>query len=756
MQTIHARILPELSIESAPSGLRVLAYTLDEALSEPSRLACVFDAGDKVLPKPADLLDKRATFVLRRTEDAQERSFTGVVVACELGPDSDDVPSMRVEVAPSVWDLGQRADCRTFQKLSAVDIVKKVLEGAGIAAERQDWRLGEDHPVRVYTVQYRETDLELVQRLLAEEGIYYVVVDRDGKDVLVFGDAPDGFGDVEGTKTLPFHEAFGGAGAADRIFALERTVSVRTDKVFVRDYDPDRPKLEIEAATESVDPGSHVLEAYDYPARALDVAVAAHRAKVLLQSVQAERDVVHGEAGTLALVPGFRFAVEDHPYDPLNQTYLVIRSRLSGSQPRHFERGGVGGAARASEQKVELWAVPTKTTVYRPARRPRAQTVPGLQTAITTGPPGEEIHTDAGGHVTVLFHWDRLGKADDTSSRWIRTSQLPLGGSMLLPRVGWEVTVCHLEGDCDRPVVMGRVYNAQTPPPYALPKEAGKSSLQTATTPGGGSTNELRMGDSKGGEEIFFNASKDMTTQVKNNLTETIANDKKKKVGSNQKKNVTDSVTSSVGANQTVKVGGNQSIKTETFMVDEITGNHTLTIGGSRDMKVGGDHKRDVGGSSSTKVDGRQVDLVVGSVTHETLASFKHDVGAALVQLSVGNRTVTVGGARSESAGGAKIIAVKGGRGVDVAGSLNLKVGGAIVNVANADRVEGAGGTFTEIAAGAQLVKANNVVFEAQNMLSVVMGASTVTLMPAMVAIAGLSVKLDGDVVDEAALIVDN
>jgi type VI secretion system secreted protein VgrG len=327
---------------------------------------------------------------------------------------------------------------------------------------------------------------------------------------------------------------------------------------------------------------------------------------------------------------------------------------------------------------------------------------------------------------------------------------------MLLPRVGWEVTVRHVEGDADRPFVMGRMYNALTPPPYALPKEAGKSSLQTATTPGGGSTNELRMSDTKGGEEMFINASKDMSTEVKNNATESIGNNHTKKIGADQTTNVTNSMTTSIGSNQTILVAGNQSMKIETFHVDDVGGNHTLSIGGNRDMKIGGDHKRDVTGDSALTVSGNQIDLVVGSVTDQTLAAFNHEVGAALVELALGHRSVTVQGDRSETATGAKVIAVKAGRGVQVGGSMNVKVGGAIVNVANGDRVESSLGTYTELAGGAQLVKANNAVFEASGALTLVMGASILSLTPASVAIIGVSAKLDGDVSDTAALVLDN
>lgn len=750
MANLHTVPVPSVTI--AGKGYRVLKYELEERLSELSTLYCeLFDDQEELLPPPGDVLDQEAVLTIERADGSQVRSWVGKVVSAEVSPDDDDVPALRVVVAPRLWNLKKRADCRIFQDMSAVDIVKKVLLDAGVPPAQQDWRVTEDHPSRVYTAQYRETDLDFIHRLLAEEGIYFALHTRDDQDLLVFGDDPSGLGEIEGQTTLPFFEDFGVEGSADRVLCLSKTARVKSGKVFLRDYNPDKPSLKLEASVEGSEAQTHDLEIYEYPARCEDEANAKRLARVLLDSVQADRDVIHGETGSLALLPGLRFTIDGHPYDPMNQEVLVIRSRIVGEQPRDFNNG----AGRVAKLDIEFWAVPTETARYRPPRRLREQRIIGAQTAITTGPGGEEIHTNASGQVKVSFHWDRSGKKDDTSSRWIRTSQVPTGGSMFLPRMSWEVTVRHHEGDADRPFVMGRVYNAVTPPPYALPKHSARSAVQTATTPGGGSSNEMRMSDTKGSEELFFNASRDMDTKVKNNATESIGNDSKKKVGSNQKREITDSSTVHVGSNQELQVGGNQTIHVETFMVDEVA-NHSLTIGGDRDLKVGGDHKRDVGGSSKLDVGSNQLDLVIGSVTDSTLANFKHDVGAALIELAVGDRTVTVGADIDEHAGAAKVIAVRGGRGVDVSGSMTQKVIGAIVNVASADRAETAGGNFTEVAVGAQLIKATNVSYEADSLLTVVMGASILSLTPASVAVLGLSAKLDGDVSDLAVLIVDN
>jgi len=746
-------ILVEPTITVEGTSYRVLRYDLIEDMFEVSRLQCEIMADDADAPEPAALVNKAVEFTLHRSDGAPKKFFFGKVVTVERAPGTDDIRTVHLEVAPALWQLQKRADCRTFQKMSVTDIVKKVLEGGGVPAGQQEWSTTESYSPRDYTVQYRETDLDFVMRLCSEEGIYFAVHHKGGKDVVVFGDKPDGLGDIEGEKALGFIAEMGGHAAADKVMRVSRSAKVRTDKVTLRDYNPEKPKLKLEATVEGTDDGAHNLEIYGYPGRFTEPGAGKRLAQILLESIQAERDIVRGDTGVLTMAPGLRFDIEEHPYDPVNEEYMITRVRCQGSTPRMGQQKA--GEKAQARYVCSFWGVPTKTTKYRPPRLAREAIVPGLQTAFTTGPGGQEIHVDAAGQVKAQFHWDRLGKKDDTSSRWMRTSQIPTGGSMFLPRMNWEVTIRHNEGDADKPYVMGRMYNGTTPPPYALPAGAAKSSIQTATTPGGGSSNEIRTADSKGAEEMFMNASKDMSIEVKNNLTESIGNDLKRKVGSNQKKDITDSATSNVGSNQSLAVSGNQKVNVSTFMVDDIGGNHELKISGNRDLKVGGDHKRDVGGNSKLDVGGMHIDLVVGSVTDKTLGSFKHDVGTAHVLIVVADHTVTVGGNRNESVGALKIIACRGGRGVEVGGSMMTKVAGAIVNIADADRTEKAGGMFTEVAAGAQIVKATNVTFEAKTMIAVVMGASTLILLPAIVIIAGVSAKLDGNTAD-LGIIIDN
>lgn len=748
------QVIGDIDVEG--EAFRLLSVVAREALSEVPSWIVEVTSMDVVatgtVPDPVTVIGKKSTIKLAREDGSQERELVGVVVEASRFADAEGKPFLRLRVSPRLWKAGKRADVRTFQNESVPSIVQKVLEGAG--ATDIEKMLSESYSPRVYCVQHRESDLDFVLRLLSEEGIWLAVQHADGTDKIVLGDDPTGIGPIDGESTLPFMHTFGFSGSsADVVMWVKEALSVRSDKVMLRDYDFERPKLSLESKVEGKDDGAHALEVYVYPGRFLDQAVGDRYAQVLLDSMQAERDVVRGETTVLTMSPGKRFTITDHPYEPLNQEYLVtaLETEMHEEQASSADTSKTG-----ANYRCRFTAVPTAKTAYRPPRRDRARAVAGAETAVTTGPSGQEIHSDKHGRVKARYHWDRVGAEDDTSSLWMRTSQLALGGSMLLPRVGWEASIRHVEGDPDVPIVMNRLYNAVKPPPYALPAGKARGSLQTATTPGGGSSNEFRMDDTKGKEEFMINASKDMTIDVVNNTTEDIGNNETVSVGSNQSVNITNSYSETVGSNQTISVGGSQTVHVETFMVDDVGGDHTHTIGGSRDMKVGGDHRITVAGSSSLDVGSNGIDLVVGSFNDTVGGAMTHTVGTALAEITTGDKSVVVGGSRTENTAAAKAVITLGGRGVEVGGSMTQKVAGAVLTKIGGDRAENAAATFTEVAAGAHIVKADNVVLEGDGIVSLVMGASTITLTPASISIAGVTIKIDGATAETAALILDN
>ncbi|MBX3184455.1 MAG: type VI secretion system tip protein VgrG [Polyangiaceae bacterium] len=748
MSDTQARIENELKV--GDTKLDVLDFELTEQLNEISLLELsVLKYG--VINEPPDaaaLLDQEASFRFAREDGSEARHFHGLVVAASREHRMDDTYATRLVIAPKLWLTTKRADCRLFLGESVVDIVTKVLNDAGVTSH--EWRVTGSYEPRDTCAQYRETDFDFVRRLLAEEGIWFTTLMDDKQATLVLCDDVSGLGDIQSDPALRYYPELDINTSTQGVTSLTQEHAVRPDRAFLRDYDGTKPSVQLEKEVEGTDEGAHTLLVYEYPGRFTEQGVADHYTQVLLEQLQADRQLTEGESGSLVLRPGERFSVEEHPYAPLNAGYLLVQVRYSGTALGHSTLDD-----EPSRLSCSFTAVPSEGVAYRPPRRERQAVIPGLQTAWTTGPGGEEIHVDEYGRVKIHYHWDRVKPLNETSSHWVPTSQLALGGSMLLPRMNWEVTLRHNEGDPDRPVVMGRLYNPITPPPYSLPAEKAKSAIQTATTPGGGTSNELRMGDTAGSESMFFNASYDMTIDVLNNATSSVGNDSSRKVGGNQAVNVTDSVTTKVGSNQSLSVSGNQDVSVETYMVDDVGGDFSLSVGGNRTMMIGGDHKRDVGGASSLTVNGMHVDLVVGSVVDSTLASYTHDVGIALVELTTADRSLIVGGMRTENTAAAKIIATRGGRGVDVSGVMNQNVGGAIITSIKGSRTDTAGATYTELVGGAQVTKAKDIIYEADAMITVAMGASVLLITPASVSIVGASCKFDGDVVD-TALTLDN
>ena len=734
----------QATIQVAGEAYFVARALIDEVLDTVPRLEVEIDRAEP-LPKPATLLGTDVAFRVERTSDADSaRHFVGVVTWAERSADARGRPFLKLVVEPKLFKLGKRTDCRTFQKKSVSDIAKDVIEGADAGPLKL--KLDQSYEPRDYTVQYRETDLAFLFRICAEDGIA-LTFDHVSGEVVLFDD-PKGVADA-GDATLKFVPVFGNGLVPKSVGDLVKSFHITPDKVTVRDYDWKRPRFGLETTVEGKDDGGHDLEIYVFPARSNKDAEVKHRAQVLLDSFQCRRDMVSGHTSSLKLSPGERFTIEQHPYEPIDAEHLAtevhleyVHERSASREARHFAT-------------VRFEAIPTKSSDYRPLRRP-PRPVCGIQTAVTTGPPGEEIHVDGDGRVNVQFPWDRVGKKDDKSSVPMRTLQLATGGAMLLPRVGWEVIVHATEGDQDLPLVTGRVYNAEKPPPYALPANKNRSSIQTATTPGGGSSNEIRTDDTKGSEEMFMNASKDASTMAKNNATESVKANATLTIAANQDVNVTNSLEIVVGAAQSISVGGNQKHSVETFKVDECGGAHSLDVGGNRDMKVGGDHKHTVAASESLDVGGMKTDLVVGSVSETASGNMSLDVGAVRATLTVGNHTTTIGGSHTETTGAARVNLVFGTKSTTIGGSQSLNIGAAQVNLITGDRNETAGATLTEIATGAQIIKADKVVFEADTALTLVMGASVLSLTPASVAVVGLSIKLDGATADTAALIVDN
>jgi type VI secretion system secreted protein VgrG len=726
----------------AGSDYHVLSLHITRALDELDEVTCEL-TDEEQGPDPAALVGQNATLSLRRSDDSSANTFVGVVTDARSSAGDSRTPFVTIQCAPRLWRLTKRTDTRIFQHMTVDAIVSDVLERAGIPAADQDWRLSESYAERVYVVQHRETDWDFVRRLLSEDGIAFAVEAEDGRDVVRLFDVD--LGDVMGAATLPYLSEFGFDGSRDAVENLRLKTSVETDKVTLRDYDFERPNFQLEGA-DTAD-GGGALESYDFPARTNDDAVAKHYAEVRLAARQCRRERVDGQSQALHLSPGRRLTIEEHPYAGLNGGYLVRTTA-------HRYREARWGSNESHEHGCAFSGMPKGAGPYRPAERPRAAAVAGYDSAVVVGPSGTEIHPDEFGRVKAQPLWDRQGDGSDTASCWMRPTQVPLGGGLLTPRVGWEVMLQHEDGDPSRPIVTGRLYTGKARPPYALPANKTRTVIQTATSPGGGSVNEIRFDDAEGKEEMFMNASKDMSVGAGNNATETVGGNETRTIGSNQEIDVTGAKTATSGT-QVWAVGGDQSVGTATYMVDENGGAHALSVGGNRDLTIGGDHRRLVGAASTMDVGGIQVDLVAGTVMESTPSPFDESIGAAHVEIAGSGRNV-VCTSRVETVGAVKAVLASGGRGVTVGGSMTHDVGAAVGIKTKANLADNCGGALTDLALGAQVVKAVNVTYTAKSLLTVICGGSTLTLTPGSVTLAGATVTLDGTTPHSAPLVKDN
>ena len=275
----------------------------------------------------------------------------------------------------------------------------------------------------------------------------------------------------------------------------------------------------------------------------------------------------------------------------------------------------------------------------------------GKESAVVTGPPGEEIHVDEFGRVKVKFYWDREGKMDDTSSCWLRVQQQNTAGSQILPRVGWEVEVGFHYGDPDRPVVLQKLYNAESMPPYALPDNLMQSSLQSSTTPGGGGTNEIRMNGANGGMEFFVHSQKDLSVTVGHNLTEKIP-------AVDETVQVTADCSVSIGATEDLSVGANQSASITGERVEDIAGSLTVDVGAVDQWGVSAMHAITVKGARSEDIGGLK-NVLAQKVVETFNGDLTTQVGAALSINSVGPITEAVAGNKMETIAGAKLEIVR-------------------------------------------------------------------------------------------------
>ncbi|MBL9100058.1 MAG: type VI secretion system tip protein VgrG [Myxococcales bacterium] len=510
---------PVFAIEVGDVPLRVHAFAGSEAISAPFEFV-VEVAGPEF--DPETLLGQTAALTIKGLDEP--RVVHGIVAAADYAGHTREFDLYELTIVPWAHRLLHRRSSRIFQDKTTQEIVTAVLTGAGFKADRFRFSLHDSYAPRDYCVQYQETDLAFVSRLLEEDGIFYFYEHSAEGHVWVMADHVQVHTPIAGDSRLWFAPPQGNAVQdEEHVHSLRFGGRVRPGRVSLRDFNLHKPDMPMEVQESAK--ANPELEVYDYPAEYQEPARGGpHQgqsmAKIRLEEIQATRKLGRGSSDSARLTPGYVMTLAGHPRDEFNIDYRVLQVKHRGTQPQALDVDADGDNTYENSFIVTDLKVP-----FRPARATPRPSVRGMQTATVVGPEGEEIHVDKWGRVRVQFHWDREDKFDETSATWVRVSQLWAGnkwGAMFIPRIGHEVLVDFLEGDPDRPVIVGRIYHGQNEVPYQLPEEKTKSTIKSDSSLGGGGYNELRYEDRKGAEQIFLHAERNIDVRVNNDAFSTV------------------------------------------------------------------------------------------------------------------------------------------------------------------------------------------------------------------------------------------
>ncbi|MBZ9702897.1 MULTISPECIES: type VI secretion system Vgr family protein [unclassified Mesorhizobium] len=632
-------------------------------------------------------------------ESDPKRWLSGIVSEFRLTRMEDRLAYYEAVMRPWLWFLGNTTDCYIFQNKSVVDIVKDVFKKYGIS--EFDLRLQGSYPAREYCVQYDETDLDFVQRLLEHEGIFYFFEHDDGKHTLVLADAMSKLKPAPGYEKVLYN--FEGQGSRRDVEYITEWIpgsSVRPGAYAHTDYDFKKPGADLMA--KSAQPFSHKLSAgenYRQPGAHLEVSRGDSLASIRREEIQALHQRIAAAGTVRGLYSGCTFKLDGFPREDQNQEYLVVSAEY-----RLFDPGYRAQADVESESfKVVLGVAPTALP-YRPPRTTPRPIMRGPQTATVVGPSGEEIFTDKYARVKVQFHWDRVGKKDQNSSCFVRVSQSWAGsgwGFIQIPRIGQEVIVDFIEGDPDLPIITGRVYNASQMPPYGLPGNATQSGWKSDSSKGGGGYNELMFEDKAGSELVNFQAQKDHNLLIKHdrtklvqhdqsdridhdakhsvghNLDEDVGNNKTVKIGVDQTTNIGSNDTETVGANRSLTVMANETIHVVSNSTENIDANHSQTVGIVQTVSVGAARVDTVGASETRSVGGPQTNTIGATRSVTVGAAQDHSIGASDSWTIAAAQTVNVGADQSVTVGSAQTFSVGAARSASIAADDSTSVGGA-------------------------------------------------------------------------------
>ncbi|ELY4777463.1 type VI secretion system Vgr family protein [Cronobacter turicensis] len=603
-------MLNRITVQLPVEGLLFWKLSGREALSEPFMFTLTLLGTDARADRSA-LLGQPVTVTIPTQALMTPRYLNGkvtrvAVTAVELS--GTRYAAYELTVEPDLWPMHRDRNLRIFQGQTVPQIVKTLLGESRVNMEE---RLSGSYRVWEYCVQYQESSLDFISRLLELEGITYHFRHEQDRHTLVLTDAPGQYEPFPGYETIPYHVTpSGGSTDEEGISQWALEDSVTPGIYSLDDYDFRKPNAWLFQARQnplSPQPGS--IDVYDWPGRFVEHGHGEFYARIRQERWQVEHRQTQGSGTALGIAPGHTFVLRNAPFFGDNGEYLTTVAHYRFEENRY-----ASGPDSNTLHEIRFEVIPADVP-YRPAQKTPWPRTYGPQTAKVVGPQGESIWTDKYGRVKVKFHWDRLGKGDDTSSGWVRVSSAWAGqgfGGVQIPRVGDEVVVDFINGDPDRPLITGRVYNEASMPPWALPAAATQMGFLSRSKDGSpDNANALRFEDKAGEEQVWLHAEKNMDTDIENDETHSVGSNRTKTIGANETTTVKKSRTETVVENETITVHQN---RTET-----VDGNETITIHSNRNETVDQNEEVRIGQNQSVTVNGAQT-LRVDKTKTETIA----------------------------------------------------------------------------------------------------------------------------------------
>ncbi len=636
--------------------------------------------------KMEDVVGQRLSLELD-DEEGNTRYWHGHCISCAFEGRMGGQGLYRAEVRPWPWFLTLHADCRIFQEKSALEVIKEIFSDRGFS-DIQD-KTSSTYEKREYLVQYRETDYEFVMRLMEEEGMYYFFTHDSSKETLVLADGSGSHSPLQDAAEIRFEfkedgGSGGGAGSfkrdEDHIYEWKSSERVNTGKVSLTDYDFTKPTTDLKALT-AIPKGKHShkdIEVYDYPGIHVTADFGKTRTRVRAEALASEYKRTWGKSNVRTMAVGGTFKLKEHPRADFNKEYLVLGAShklqietdedKDGQTNENKDPNEAEGKKESyeSEFSVQLKAEPFRAPLTTP--RP---IIPGVQTAVVTGPSGDEIYTDKYGRIKVQFHWDRVGKKDEKTTCFIRVAQTMSGqgwGVFHIPRIGQEVVVQFEEGNPDRPIVTGMLYNEAKKHPFDFPANMTQHGMKSNTTKGGGGFHELVFEDKKDEEFVRLQSEKDYKETIKNNAEISIGFEK------------TDpgDLTQKIYHNKTeeLETGDHSFTVKDGLQVVDIAKTNGVTIGESETITIGTDKTDDVGANYTIDV-GDTLDITAGTKIKLTVGGSSIEMTSSEIKISSTTITVEASGKLDASAGGAMNLEASGALKAKGGGTANFEGGGA-------------------------------------------------------------------------------